>query len=85
MEANGEIGENYYLPQGNIAIFTLISTSSTDDGINAKCLALLDEKAIAEVATKLSIGGRAIFPDICKEAMKNVCVQLMWYIFLLVT
>ena len=81
MEASGKIGENYYLPQGNIAIFTLISTSSIDDGINAKCLARLDEKAIAEVATKLSIGGRAIFPDICKEAMKNVCVQLIWYIY----
>ncbi len=26
------------------------------------------------IADKLSIGGRAIFGDICKEAMKKVCV-----------
>lgn len=45
-----------------------------DDGINAKCLACLKEADIEAIAGKLSIGGRAIFSDICKEAMKNVRV-----------
>lgn len=42
-------------------------------GINAKCLTCLKETDVEAVAVELSIGGRAIFGDICKEVTKNVC------------
>ena len=61
----------------NLPQFSLplpLPVSHLDECINAKCLACLKEADIQAVAAKLSIGGRVVFCDICKEVMENVCL-----------
>ena len=46
--------------------------SIPDAGVNAQCLAHLDKASIEAIASKLSVGGKVIFMDVCKKIKETV-------------